>query len=35
MTVFTLAIMEAVRKAFFDGTDSNVSNNIQWFLGAF
>ena len=35
MTVFTLAIVEAVRKAFFGGTGSNASNNVQWFLGAF
>ena len=35
MTVFTLAIAEAVRTPFLGGTDSNASNNVQWLLGAF
>ena len=29
MTVFILAIVEAVRKAFFDGTDSNISKKNE------
>ena len=35
MTVFTLAIAEAVRTPFLGSTGSNASNNVQWLLGAF